>query len=379
VCAVVQPAFSASAGVGERQSVARDGANAVLADGSTIVRGLAPRGAKIRAFARAGDAAQVGDVIEAIELPVTVEVGSSRFDVRAEATELPQRFLSSDNVVDVQVIAETAEGILWVDHTSAMAVDVGSRIVWTSPHSPVRPDAGFARLRDGDDGTVGVDVGDLVRTDATQAPAASGRRGGECLPTVINSRWIKARIASSYPAGRSKAWLLVDHSDGGQYQVAMKVPNHPMEKLGMMHASGGWGVETAHTSTAKNYRTDVLYDVVDNRYVATDGTCRYYLTFEPQKESGGMYVKDAKRPNFGNCFPVAGGYTWRRIVDDGRPYRLSYGVNLSAVFYGVDLAVEKNYAPSAHVINYRVVGAHHEMCGSNDVPAMASNVMEKRG
>lgn len=197
--------------------------------------------------------------------------------------------------------------------------------------------------------------------------------------TEINRRWVKARIGSTYPAGQSKAWLDVDHSDGGEYQVAMKVPGHPIQKMEMQRVRGGWGVETAHVSAAKNYLTDVLYKVVDNRYISPDGTCQYYLTFEPQKESGGVYVRRAKRPDYRYCIRVADGAHWQRNLEEGRPYQLSYGVSFSAVFYGIDLAVQKNYGPSSHSLHYKVTGRGHQICGSNDVPAEASLVMERRG
>lgn len=374
-CAFAPATSTFAAGSADPPSVHRADASEASADGPTIVRGVAPDGATIKAYARA-DKLVEGEEVETLELPVTVDSDASRFEVHADPSALTSTFIT-DGYVDVQVMAQSPGGGVWVTHTSARAVQSGADLAWADPISPVRPGAPFARLKAGF-GDAGVDVGRL--TPVAAAPTADdAEQRSECLVTVINSRWVKARIGSTYPAGRSKAWLDVDHSDGGEYQVAMKVPGHPIQKMEMQRVKGGWGVETAHVSSAKNYLTDVLYDVVDNRYVALDGTCRYYLTFEPQKESGGMYVRKAKRPDYGNCVSVSSGVIWKRIVDDGRPYQLSYGVNLSAVFYGVDLAVEKNYGPSHHVLKYRVVGAGHRMCGSNDTPATASIVMERRG
>ncbi|KAA1421577.1 hypothetical protein F0U44_04645 [Nocardioides humilatus] len=130
-CGVVLLAVLVAGGEARRDPLVGGVVSSATVDATAILRGTAPAGATtIRAFARAAEA-EVGEVVETVELPVVIVDRSSQFEVQANLTALPAGFLSSDRWVDIQVRAETANGILWVSRTSVEAggkepVDVGS-------------------------------------------------------------------------------------------------------------------------------------------------------------------------------------------------------------------------------------------------------------
>ncbi len=352
----------------------REGSPDPSAAAATVVRGALPDGATVTAHARTNRPLRVGDEVATVELPVVVDEASSRFEVKADARALPEAYFAPGGVIDVQVVATADGGLLWADHVSARAVRTGSGIRWTSTLAPTTEADPFGRLTSDRHRADGVDVGSLA--DLGRAPESSGRLGEHCSNVVLNSHWVKAQIGATYPVGRSTGWLDVNHSDGGRYQAAMKVPHHPMEKIEMMHAEGGWGLTTPRKRGAKRYITTVKYLVIDNKHRAPDGTCQYYLTFEPQRESGGMRIRDGRRPNYGHCTPVPTGSVWRRYLSDGSPYRLSTGVSAGGMV-GFELGLEKQYGESSHTLKYLVRG-RKKMCGSNSSPSEASIVMEKR-
>lgn len=349
-----------------------------------MVRGRLPAGATVRAFARTNEALAAGEEVESIELPVEVDEAAGRFAVRVKAAELPDRYFAQREIIDVQVVAERAGGKLWIDHTSAKAVRRDARVVWTSPQaSAPRSGARFGRLSDRH-AAGGVAVGKLTEVPGSADTGSADTRtsrAGTCSTKVVNRRRVRARIADTYPIGKSRAWLAVDHSNGGMYQYTMKVPKHPREKMGMMHARGSWGVTSGRFRHAKKHTIAVRYRVVDNGFQRTDGTCGYYITHEPAVELGGHLnpnIKRAKPRNFKNCTRVARRSTWRRIRSDGSPYRRSYGVSAGAMV-GVNLAVTKNYGKSTHVVKYKIRGSRKKwMCGNNRFPSVARRVMEKR-
>lgn len=371
VLALLSPALPAAS---TADAAPREGSPDPSADATTVVRGELPDGATVTAHARTNRPLRVGDEIATVELPVVVDQASSRFEVKADARALPDAYFASGGVIDVQVVATADGGLLWADHITARAVRTDSGVRWTSTLAPTTDARPFGRLTSDRYGSDGVDVGPLA--DLGRAPEVSSRVGEYCSNEVLNSQWVKAQIGATYPVGRSTGWLDVNHSDGGRYQAAMKVPHHPMEKVEMMHADGGWGLTTPAKRGGKRYITTVKYLVIDNKHRAPDGTCQYYLTYEPTKESGGMRIRDGRRPRLWNCSDVPNGSTWRRYVPDGNPYRLSTGVSAGGMV-GFELGLEKQYGESSHTLMYRVRG-RKEMCGSNARPSTASIVMEKR-
>ncbi len=348
-----------------------------------VVRGRVPDDATVRAFARSNDDLRVGDTVESVELPVQVDEAAGRFEVRANARALPATFFAQGDVVDVQVVAEGADGTLWVEHTSAKAVRHDARVGWTSPLAAVaRSGTRFGRLRGERYAAGGVAVGRLTEVpgsaDAGRADARAGR-AGTCNTQVIGRRRVRARIADTYPVGRTKAWVEVLHTNGGRYQYTMKVPKHPLKKMGMLHAGGSWGTISDKFRRAKKYTIAVRYRVVDNRFRRTNGLCDYYITHEPAVELGSMLDSNTKRPKgrkFRKCVNVSPGSTWIRFRSDGSPYRRSYGVSAGSLV-GVNLAVEKNYRTSDHTLNYKIRG-RKRMCGNNRTASLARRVMEKR-
>lgn len=346
----------------------------VASAAATVVRGDLPAGATVTAFARTNAPLAIGDEVETVELTVDVDEARSRFEVKVDPTTLPDEYFAPGGVVDLQIIASADGGLLWADHTSVRAVRTDVGIRWTSTLAPTTDGKRFGRMTSDRYGSDGVDVGSLA--DLGRAPTAPARVGENCSTTVLNSHWVKAQIGATYPTGRSTGWLDVDHSNGGRYQAALKVPHHPMEKIEMMHADGGWGLTTPRKRGGKRYVTTVKYLVIDNKHRAPDGTCQYYLTFEPQKESGGMRIRKGRRPSYGHCAAVPAGSTWRRYRSDGSPYRLSGGVSAGGMV-GFDLAVEKQYGTSTHTLVYAVTG-RKSMCGNNSVPSTASVVIERR-
>ncbi|WP_134766785.1 hypothetical protein [Nocardioides sp. 1609] len=319
----------------------------------------------MRAFARSDARTGIGDAITEVELCVTVD--GDEFTVHADPSELSSAYVQADGVLDFRVVAESGSGELFVDHSSARLSPAGGAARWGG-------DTDLTATRSRAAAVEVVQLGALARAGDAVVPAAR-TSAAACVPTVINSHLVKTRIGSTYPAPGLKARLLVERSSGGQYQVAMKVPNHPVQKMEMMHADGGWGARPDGVASQVHWNTRIQYLTIDNRYRATDGSCQYYLTYEPDEETGGLTKEAASRPQFTRCIAVARG-GWKRIRSDGRPFALTYGVSAAAIV-GVSLGVTKNYGESSHALVYRIPAGGGRMCGKDDYPAVASIVMGK--
>ncbi len=334
--------------------------------GPPLAQGLVPDGAQVRAFARADAHTEVGDELAEVELCVTVD--GDDFTVHADPSALSSAHVQADGVLDFRVVAESGSGELLVDHASARLSPVDGAARWGrvtgsgGPRSGAAPVGGLVQL------------GALADAGRAVAPVARATSTA-CVPTVINSNWVKARIASIFPAPGLRARLRVVHSGGGSYQVAMKVPNHPVQRVEMMHADGGWGAITRLSGAQVHWSTSVRYLTIDNRYRATDGTCQYYLTFEPDQESGELTKEPAARPDYDRCIRVAAG-RWLRADAGGKPYSLTYGVSAAGVV-GVSLGVTKNYGESSHALVYEIPPGGRRVCGKDAAPAAASVVMGK--
>lgn len=353
-----------------------------------IVTGVLPGNTTVSAFVRTNRAVEVGEALDSIELPVRIDEESGTFEVLADADTLPNEYFDSEDDVDVQVVADNADGILWVDHTSAMAVHVGDDTFWADPLAEVPSQQQAARGQVARFDLGGVWVGELDKLG--QAPVVSNRRStnapvddpaAKCQTSSSGSNIFDTRLATLWPVGNTMAWAAVGASEGGQYQVADKHPNKDLVKLEMMHASGGWGASSDHLSTAQKVTGSVKYLTMVNRYTDVQGLCQYYLTYEPQSETGKFVAGDVSgsRPDYGTCVPVSNGAKWKRIDKKGdSPYSLDVGVSAGGVL-GVSLGLTRNYKENVYVLHYNIEGTSKFMCGSNDVPAAASKVMEKRG
>lgn len=377
---------------------------AVAADARPVLTGKLPaKTVVVRAFSRQHGGLRIGAPVPTLPLPVKVSRNGEAFTVLANPSGIPKRYFDGDDNVDLQVVVETSSGDFWVDHASAKAAFAPAirhrespteqpTMGWTDPLAPTEaPDS--ARLRGPsqrferllvDSGNPapryelrGVEVGRLAHV----GPLTNQRRPDRstaCTPTVLNRRWVRARIGSSFPVGRSRSWLRVLESDGGSYQAALKVPHHPLEKMEMMHADGQWRAVSARRSSPRHYTVAVKYLTVDNKFRATDGTCQYYLTYEPDQESGVVRESAARRrPRARTCFRADSGYTFARRRSSGNPYTVALGVS-AAGWLGVNLAVQKNYAPEHHEIVYKIAGRSKLLCGNDGAPAVASIVSEKK-
>ncbi|MGA8847467.1 MAG: hypothetical protein WB471_12705 [Nocardioides sp.] len=345
----------------------------------TVVAGRAPRRSAVTAFARTSRDLEIGEVVDAVELPVLLDATTGAFEVRADLAVLPDHVVARGGIVDVQVMARERSGAAWVDHTSARAVLTAAGTRWMPPDAPApesRTEAVELRRTGNLDG---VEVGSLTELGTTPSARTGAGRGsgsGECRSRVINSHWFDANLGAVFPVGRTRAWIKTVHEDGGSYQVALKVPKHPVEKAEMMRAAGSWGAVGPKVRTGTKYVGTVKYHVIDNRYRVTDGSCQYYLSYEPQQESGQFDDRSAKRPRFRHCRRVAGGSDWYHHYGSDKRYRLATAVSAGAIV-GVSLEYRDVYEPHYYEVHYRIRGKK-KMCGSDAPPATASRVMEKR-
>ena len=342
-----------------------------------IVVGTAPLGTTVTAFARsAGEDLKAGDALDSLELEVALDVATGEFRVKADANALTDGFVTKSGLVDVQVLAVSKDGAVWVDHTSAKA----SGTSWATPDTVTSSPTQRSQTRLAESTPQGVHIGRLTSVVPAEVNGSSARKataaGAECLPQVINTHWFDARLGEVFPIGNTQARVIVNHNDGGSYQVALKVPNHPVDKAEMMRADGSWGVTGPWRTEAAKYVGEVKYNVVDNRFRSTDGTCQYYLSYEPVKESGQFIDRTATRPNFSNCQQVADGADWYHYYGNSQRYVLGAGVSAGAIV-GVDLQYQDTYEEGSYETHYLISG-RKQMCGSNNTSANADRVMEKR-
>ncbi|MCW2793307.1 MAG: hypothetical protein JWO76_2405 [Nocardioides sp.] len=332
---------------------------------------------------------EVGEALDTIELPVRIDQDSGTFEVLADADALPDEYFDSENIVDVQVVADNADGVLWVDHTSAMAVAVGDDTLWADPLADVPSQRQAARGRVARFDLGGVWVGELDKLG--YAPVVSSRRGtnapvddpeAKCQTSSSGSNLFNTRLANLWPVGNTKAWARVDGSEGGMYQVADKHPNKDLVKLEYMHTTGGWKASSGKSSDPKQVMGSVEYLTIVNRYTDVQGYCQYYITYEPHTESGKFDDSGPvtpSRPDYGSCQQVSDDSQWVRIDKKGdSAYSVDVGVSAGGVL-GVSLGLSRNYKENVYEVHYHIAGTNKFMCGSDADPAIANKVMEKRG
>lgn len=351
-------------------------ASATVADPPILIRGVRPPGAGVtvtlRPNGKTAARIPIGGAVPSMTAPVTLTKGE--FVAHLDPSAVPASYLS-DHVVNLQIVAVQPSGESWVDNASARIVRVAGESMWAAPGATTSTNRTLAAQPKAVSAGRLKPIGRNVVDPQTSRAGTRSRASAACTTQVINRHNIKTKIAESYPVGKSTSWLRVDHSNGGRYQAAIKVPKHPVDKLNLQHADGGWGATTKRSRAGRAYFTRVKYLTYDNKYRDTDGYCQYYLTFEPSVETGALWSRKKHRPDYRHCAQVEGGTKWYRAQSDGSAYHLSGGVSAGGLV-GVSLGLSKQYGSSTHAVVYK---PRHtaRMCGNDRVPAVASKVMER--
>lgn len=337
----------------------------------------------------------VGDRLRLYDLSGQVSASGSRFTVRLDPGTVPADAVGPGGLVDFEIHLRSGTD-LWVTSATARLIrdEMSRELLWVDPVEEVSESSGVEVARVADGRTAAVRTvpnarrlhpvrlqGEaLVRVppqhrDARQrGRAASPGAAADICETAYrgdSNRW--TTIATSYPLGRTKAWLDVGGSRGGNYGVAFGFGDGTFKAGGTRFSEGGWSFEWTPSSVARSYRVQVNYHKYE-KVGLCDGPP---IQWRPHIETGGVTsnTQGITRPTWNRyCAPVPRG-TWSRVRTDGKNYQFNAAVKFASLI-GIDLSGEKSYS-SHHELVYAIDGRPKKLCGNNDYPSLAGKLVER--
>jgi hypothetical protein len=217
-------------------------------------------------------------------------------------------------------------------------------------------------------------------TDGSQAVAAGDAVAASTTVCTWNLRSeydVNTIIGRAWTHGSDRGWMYTASSHGMTVGFATSTSGAygTWTARGTTSASSGVTFEHAESTTDRDFRVAQRY----GRYQLMDCAGVWQNNWQSRYRfaigtftTGGPGTKPSFPSN--NCYPNAAGI-WTRHLSDGKAFTMSTGVK-SAAALGIDLSVEVSYS-STHVLKYRLLSAGL-LCGSNDVPARASEVQTSR-
>lgn len=337
---------------------------------------------------------KAGDAVDLYQLgPEAVEVKGQQFSVRLEPTAVPERYVSRQGLVTVDVqLVNPESGQMSTAMTSALAIEVAGEPQWADPLTPdLEPETAsrMAVVAPSTDASVrkvprlslSMDQGklpsqvqqELMRTVATrttaQVAAAAAGVCGYPVGKPTTSRW--ATIGTSYPVRNDKGTLRYGSSSKSTFGAAVNAGSG-WKASGSRTVGDDWGQDYSKSSNLRSFRVRVKYW----RQTCYDASGSTVLSRKwiPQYETGGTATnKLSKRPGWTNCEPVAAGGWWRgksRHTD----YSLSYGVKFKNMI-GIDLRTQRAYSSDSRLIY--ILNKKRRLCGNNAAPSKAGKIKER--
>jgi hypothetical protein len=340
----------------------------------------------------------------------SVQQAGASYSVAVDPTQIPSRYLDPAGIVTFQITAQDpATGAVLTTVASARGVRVGadSPPVWADPVASADGVAQTTQTASGSTNTMtatssdglpvlasaaadGVGVTDPGALTPIVAPAKGGglvgqptaqaATAGNCVGPGAHmmkkaSKLVYATLGTTYPVGKSKAFMMVSASQGAAYGSGLSVSGKygTWSASGTKHSDGNWSKTWLGSSSSRSYQKQVEYFKWEYQFL--DSRCNYFRWIANQETGGTTSNTGIARPDFGNCVPEDPG-PWARTDSKGTSYSYDAAVKFSSVI-GVDLSISRNYSTSQFV-QYDIVG-RKRLCGSDTWPTKAGKIMEKKG
>lgn len=314
-----------------------------------------------------------------------VAVANGRYTVRLDPRSVPPAFIDRFGVVSFDVLAVHGSST-WTTTTSVRAVQTSAGARWADAEDssaaqgavPAGRTSGLPRYRGPAQGGRTASMTPITHPAGVAARAEAAAVAGNCVglsprKTRVGKKISWATIGTTYPVGRSTAWMSVNSSEGATYGVAASGSGAygSWHASGSRKVSGGWGFEWNPAKGARSYQKEIEYRQYKYEYL--DPRCNR-RTWEPIVETGGTSSnRDVERPNFTKCREVGLG-KWYRDKSEENAYEYGGAVKMTQ-YLGIDLSISRQYSKKQKLI-YNVVGKKY-LCGDNAHPSEAGKVMER--
>jgi hypothetical protein len=302
---------------------------------------------------------------------VTPTVGWTRtgtdgtYTIEVDPSLIPEPYLEPDGRVNLEFVG-------WTDE-------------WTgSWGAPATPSSGLLMATaSGADLLVGDIVADQPMTsyravsDDAVAPAA-GDVASSPTPCTWNLRSefdVNTSIGRTWTSSTDRGWMYSGSSQGMTvgYGFSLTGAYGTWTQKGTTSATSGVTFEWNESTTDLQYFVAQRY----GRYQLMSCAGQWQNNWQAKYRFNiGTHTTGSPgtKPGFPSCYPNDAGL-WTRNRTDGHSLYLSGGVK-SQPGLGVDLSAESNWSQT-HILKYRLM-AYGKLCGTNDVPALASEVQTWR-
>lgn len=353
-----------------------------------------------------------GTPVETWDLPAgSVHLEGDAYTIELDPTTVPETNIEPDGLVTLAIgftdantgatshmitsaravssstsgVPETVDGSAWVDplaswepaatngefpvltgtgeQSGATEGRLASRIVG----APVEPTDAVVEMHAGAAKRVKALAADRIVARPGDSSAAAMMGGAQCVWGDKKRVW--ATVGTSYPIRNSR--LQYGRSTSSTFGAAVTYGNG-WDASGTNTTGDSWGQQFTASGRNRSYRVAVQYQ--RQNCLLSSGIYSHSHTI-PRKQPGFTRThRLGSKPNFTHCGPVAGGEWWRGSTR-GTDYQLSYGVK-SERFIGIDLSARRAYSSQGRLSYW--FGKSRRMCGSNDSPAQARAILEKR-
>jgi hypothetical protein len=344
----------------------------------------------------------------------SVQQDGTSYSVMVDPAQIPAQYRDPAGIVTFQVTAQDpATGTVLSTMASARGVLIGAdtQPVWADAVASGAEATQAARAAAGGTSAfaaTGSDALPILGPDAAAsvgatdpgaltpivAPAKSGglfgqaaatpqaTTAGNCVGpnprmTKVSSKVVWATLGTTYPIGKSQAFMAVSASEGATYGGGVSVSGRygTWSASGSKHAGGNWSKTWLGSTSSRSYQKQVEYFKWHYEYL--DSRCNYYRWISNQETGGTTSNTGITRPNFpdANCVPADPG-PWQRTDDKATAYSYDAAVKFSSAI-GTNFGINRNYS-SSQFVQYNVAG-HQRLCGSNTWPTKAGKIMEKKG